>query len=100
MIRYLNKDGEPISRDLWWKLFRNPGYSDITRSRVSDTFVVETSWVGVACDWETPPKIFVTIVRKKDEPDVCYWTPSRRTASAAHNAALYDHQPKKVRKKA
>lgn len=100
MIRYLNKDGDRISRETWDKLYRDPGYADLHRTRVTENLLIETSWVGVAAEWESPAKIFVTIVRQKNVADLCYWTPTRRAAAEAHNAAIWDHQPKKQRKKA
>ena len=58
-MRYLNKDLKEITLTVWRKLYDSARYTIIERHQ-DKKLLLETSWVGVAANYESPPRIFLT----------------------------------------
>ncbi|TXH55562.1 MAG: hypothetical protein E6Q97_08555 [Desulfurellales bacterium] len=68
-LRYLDRDGQPISRAVWWELIRCPEYTSLSRKVIlveGREVEVEASWVGVASSREPRPTIFLVTARQYD----------------------------------
>lgn len=60
-LLFLDKHGHPLTKEEWRSLIRQPHYVRLHKSPAQDR-VVETTWLGVAADYEAKPGIFVTRV--------------------------------------
>ena len=58
-MKYFDRDGRSISQSEWHDLFRQWDYGRVNETRI-DSGTVDTSWVGMACDYERKPMIFLT----------------------------------------
>lgn len=90
---YLDRRLKPLTTFDWNTLIRDPNYTTIEKAKVR-SLTVETSWVGIAPDWEQPPKIFLTVVYRhtlseSSKPhthlaEVEVWSTTEHKAKAEH----------------
>jgi hypothetical protein len=63
---YLDRDGKRITVEQWRKLLRDPDYGLIARSERRNGCYVETSWIGVVEERESPPCPVIVMARPTD----------------------------------
>ena len=92
-MHYYCRSGMKISKERWEALARDPHYCVLLEHR-SGRVWVQTSWLGVAAEFEDVPGIYVTTARRegKDEKWTDLgeptWSPNLRQAREAHARAV------------
>ncbi len=97
MIRYIDRDGIPISAEEWACLFRNRRYA-LVREDGNGSEVVITSWVGVLSELDPKQELYlVERQRKLPDPETGidrwqlveeFWRPSEKAARLLHARIL------------
>lgn len=63
-MRLFDRKNKMIGQARWRKLFADPAYRTVKTTDHGGLFRVETTWVGIAMDGETEPKLFLTEVQE------------------------------------
>ena len=58
-LHYLDRDGQPLARDRWRDLVRDPAYVLVSRAVLADGTEIRADWLGIVSDWEAEPRPFV-----------------------------------------
>lgn len=91
-MRYVDRNGEPLNSLRWTKLYHDPRYAVIRRSRCCQREII-TSWVGVIGEGEKIPHPFVVqtrefarILGKEERKEIDEaWYETEPLALAAHD---------------
>lgn len=63
-MTYTDRKGDPMDREVWRGKIADPHYALVERTHV-DCLLIETTWLGLASDWEKPPgALFLTEVKE------------------------------------
>ena len=96
-MKYFAPMGKPLTKKQWEEAYLAPNYTHIRSTKLAEDVSVETSWVGVAAEWEKVPKIYVTLLRTQDAAlakkakkyfKEGEWTSSLIQAGTAHDRAV------------
>lgn len=92
-LRYIDRAGEEITRDVWWNLVLDLEYCYVFRTALPNYRAsVDTSWLGVWCaNHEAVPKPFCVRVLAEDASGrsllAIEWHETEPDALAAHQRA-------------
>lgn len=64
-MKYLNRLGKTISEEEWKILSRDPHYCTVDVAR-GVAYTVKACWLGIASDYEEPPRPFVLLAFNRD----------------------------------
>jgi len=64
MLKYYDREGDPISYEEWLEKFETPGYQHIAKTELDGGVMVSTIWLGMNHQYNEggPPIIFETII--------------------------------------